>query len=151
MAKFTIVYSGVDSLGEPRHFSSLAAAARYVRARWLGEEWRRIDGLQMEFGNLDFMGFTWHDIRPDGKWIEMPRGRLISRKSKDVGIYAGIWRLSQNEQNAGNIYEKKSGGFLARCERAVGQYIDFSTFKEARQWISDNNLDEWEKPITTHD
>jgi len=69
--RLAILWSLIDGAGRKR-FASIAKAAAYVaRQEDLGEDGRRVDGFQAEFGYYSFVGFTWSEIRAEWARVEL--------------------------------------------------------------------------------
>lgn len=100
--KYSVTFRGIDGTSTTR-FSRLSDAASYVRRRDLGEEYRRVGGLQCEFGFITFNGFSWNDIRPNGDYLLAPP-RVTFRKSQFkshvTGLSLGINAFANGEEAA---------------------------------------------------
>lgn len=110
MAKFGIHYRGVDG-AVSSYFSRLAAVAKYVKARDLGAEYRRPNGLQLEYGFLSFSGFEWGDIFNGSPFSSDVPGNykpeLINeppRFSVRAGFY-GSSEIFADGEHIGSVYQ----------------------------------------------
>jgi hypothetical protein len=94
--------NAVDGPGV-KSFSNLEDVARYLKGRDLGPEYRREGGLQAEYAQYAFDGFTWEDIMDgnpqsyEAKYknylLDLPlKLRWKHEKIKDSTVYSDVWQ-----------------------------------------------------------
>jgi hypothetical protein len=107
MMTYKIKFTAIDGT-ETKSFKRLADVASYVQKRDLGEEWRRSEGLQCEFGFIRFLNFGWEHIRPEGSYVTAAP-TLSFRKSKFKSHVTGLPLCIEayvNGSEAAQIFER---------------------------------------------
>ena len=142
--QFSITYRGVDGTKTTK-FSNLSDAARYVKDQDMGVDYRRQWGLQGEYGQFGFNGFSWTDIMDNpfsenGEWkhdLFSAPIRVVFRQTK-VGFSSDkvMWKATAGGRDEGSIYERdgKFEAVLGGSHTKKSQ--SFPRLDLAKQWLS---------------
>jgi len=146
MPQYRINYHGCDGRDVTR-FSSLADAAKYVKARDLGPEYRKPGGLQGEYAFFGFSGFSWEDILEGAFFDEQAtyRAELINApmkiRWKKAGIspqsmYDAVWYGTSGGEIVASIDLQKDGSYVPNAGYGCPRYLpSCATLKEAKDVI----------------
>lgn len=111
---YSILSRGIDDPGSVKKFTDLESVVRFVRPRDMGPEYRRKNGLQDEYMQYVFNGFTWNDLLdgdprdPKAKYkvhlVDMPiKLRWVHKKIPNSHAYTDAWYGYEGDDTGNDI------------------------------------------------